>query len=256
MFITVKAKKAITVFIVILAFLLCLVGVGYTDAQTLYLNKVKRELPIYSVERSDNLIAISFDAAWGADKTRAIMDICDAYSVEATFFLVGFWVDKYPEMVKEIYERGYLIGNHSTNHLHMSKLSTEEITKELTITNDKIEAITGVKPTFFRPPFGEYNDKIILTARSLDMQTIQWNVDSLDWKGLSGGEIANRIVSRTTGGSIILCHNNSDHILDALPILILGLKNKGYTFVTMDKVVLTGPTYIDNKGVQHAEIKS
>lgn len=256
MFITVKAKKAITVFIVILAFLLCLVGVGYTDAQTLYLNKVKRELPIYSVERSDNLIAISFDAAWGADKTRAIMDICDAYSVEATFFLVGFWVDKYPEMVKEIYERGYLIGNHSTNHLHMSKLSTEEITKELTITNDKIEAITGVKPTFFRPPFGEYNDKIILTARSLDMQTIQWNVDSLDWKGLSGGEIANRIVSRTTGGSIILCHNNSDHILDALPILILGLKNKGYTFVTMDKVVLTGPTYIDNNGVQHAEIKS
>ncbi len=256
MFITVKAKKAITVFIVILAFLLCLVGVGYTDAQTLYLNKVKRELPIYSVDRTDDLIAISFDAAWGADKTRAIMDICDAYSVEATFFLVGFWVDKYPQMVKEIYERGFLIGNHSTNHLHMSKLNTDEMAKELNITNAKIEAITGEKPTFFRPPFGEYNDKLIQTARSLNMQTIQWNVDSLDWKGLSGGEIANRIVTKTTSGSIILCHNNSDHILEALPIIILGLKNKGYQFVTMDKLILTGATYIDNNGVQHAEIKS
>ena len=256
MFITVKAKKAITVFAVILAFLLCLVGVGYTDAQTLYLYKLKRELPIYSVDRSDNLIAISFDAAWGADKTRGIMDICDAYSVEATFFLVGFWVDKYPDMVKEIYERGFLIGNHSTNHLHMSKLTQDEMIKELIITNDKIEAITGTKPTFFRPPFGEYNDKLINSARELNMTTIQWNVDSLDWKGLSGGEIANRIVNRATSGSIILCHNNSDHILEALPMVILGLKNKGYTFVTMDKIVLSGETYIDNNGVQHAGIKS
>lgn len=256
MFLTIKAKNAAKLIVALLVFVLALVGVGYTDAETVYLNKVKRKLPIYSVAREDKAIAISFDAAWGADKTRGIMDICDAYGVEATFFLVGFWVDKYPEMVKEIYERGFHIGNHSTNHLHMTKLSEAEMIKELKTTSDKIEFITGERPLYFRPPFGEYDDKLINAAAGQGLTTIQWSVDSLDWKGLSGAQISERILSKTKSGSIILCHNNSDHILDALPVVILGLKNKGFNFVTMDKLILSGQTYIDNNGVQHAEIKS
>ena len=91
----------------------------------------RRQVPIYCVDRTDNYVAISFDAAWGADKTRAIMDVCDSYNVKATFFLVGFWIDKYPDMVAEIHSRGFEIGTHSSTHPEMSKLSEEKCKSEL-----------------------------------------------------------------------------------------------------------------------------
>ena len=103
----------------------------------------------------------------------------------------------------------------------------------------------------FRPPFGDYNDRLIRTVNELGMKTIQWDVDSLDWKGLSSGEISKRVCSRVKSGSIILCHNNSDHIVEALPMIILNLKNQGYEFVTMSELVYDDNYIIDNNGVQH-----
>ncbi|MEG2015094.1 MAG: polysaccharide deacetylase family protein, partial [Clostridia bacterium] len=152
-----------------------------------------RKIPIYCVERADNLVSISFDAAWGADKTRKIMDICDTYNVKATFFLVGFWVDAYPDIVKEIDERGFEIGTHSETHPKMSTLSPTQITSELSTSCNKITAITGKKVKLFRPPFGDYNNTLILNATALDLITIQWSVDSLDWKGLSAEQITTRV---------------------------------------------------------------
>ena len=131
-----------------------------------------KEKPIYSVETDEKKIAISFDAAWGADKTRNILDILDSYEVHATFFLVGFWVEKYPDMVKEIYDRGHEIGNHSQNHPEMSKLSKQQMIQEITSVNEQIEAITGQAPTVFRPPYGDYSDAVVLTLRELNMHAI------------------------------------------------------------------------------------
>ena len=108
----------------------------------------KRELPVYSVERDDKVVSISFDASWGADKTIPILDILDQYGVKTTFFLVGGWVDKYPDMVKEIFARGHEIGNHSNTHPQMSKLGEEGIREELRMMSDKVEKLTGVVPRF------------------------------------------------------------------------------------------------------------
>ena len=91
----------------------------------------EKKLPVYSVETDENVAAISFDAAWGGDKTLKILDILDEYEVKATFFLVGFWIDAFPELVKEIHNRGHLIGNHSANHPHFNTLSKEEMRKEI-----------------------------------------------------------------------------------------------------------------------------
>lgn len=248
MFITVKKKCLIAGAAVLL--LLCVLGglVGSPNLTEAIANNKK--LPIYYVKTDENKVALTFDAAWGADKTEKIMDALDEFGMKGTFFLVGFWVDAYPDMVKEINERGYLIGNHSTNHLHMNKLSESDMISEIETTSAKIENIVGYRPAYFRAPFGEYNNRMINYAEGSDFQVIQWSIDTLDWKGISGAEIADRVLAKVKGGDIILCHNNSDHILDALPLILLGLKNKGLVSVKLDELVAKSEYTIDNNGMQ------
>ena len=210
-----------------------------------------RKIPVYNVDTQEKRVAISFDAAWGADKTRDIMKILKEYNANATFFLVGFWAEKYPNIVKEIHENGYEIGTHSNTHPDMTKLSKEQVKLELEQSMQKIKSAVDVDIKLFRPPFGAYNNQLLDVAEELNLQTIQWNVDSLDWKGISGSEIANRILSRVSSGSIILCHNNSDHILDALPIVLDRLKLQGYTVGCVGDLVYTENFTIDRAGVQH-----
>ena len=215
-------------------------------AQTAAKNRL---LPVYNVERNDNKCAISFDAAWGADKTRQIMDVCDRYNVKATFFLVGFWVDKYPEIVREIHERGFEIGTHSNTHPQMSKLSQSDVAAQLSVSRKKIYDITGTEVKLFRPPFGDYNNTLVSTAAEQGLLTIQWSVDSLDWKGLSAKEIATR-VQKAQSGDIILCHNNSDHIVEALPLVFEALALKGLSVVPVGELVYYDKYTINAAGKQ------
>ena len=182
------------------------------------------------------------------------MEICKEYGVNATFFLTGFWVEDYPEMVKKIYDNGFEIGTHSNTHPDMTKLSKSQMKMELETCCDLITKITNQKIELFRPPFGAYNDTLIETATELGLKTIQWDVDSLDWKGLSAMEITNRIINGAHNGSIILCHNNSDHILDALPIVLDRLQKKGYKVTNVGDVILQGDYFVDNNGMQSARI--
>ncbi len=138
----------------------------------------ERRVPVYGVDTDKKQVAISFDAAWGDEFTEGILDILDTYDVKATFFLVNFWSEKYPDDVKMIAERGHDIGNHSTTHPDMAGLSEEEIIRELDTSADTIESLTGKRPTLFRPPYGSYSNRLIDTAESLGYQTIQWSVDA------------------------------------------------------------------------------
>lgn len=141
-----------------------------------------RLLPIYCVETDKKQIAISFDAAWGNDDTETLINILKEYDVPATFFVVGAWVDKYPESVKQLSDAGHQIQNHSNTHPHMPQLSVAQMTDEIESCNKKIENITGVCPTLFRPPYGDYDNTTISTLDSLDMYTIQWDVETLATK--------------------------------------------------------------------------
>lgn len=208
-----------------------------------------RRVPVYSVDRSDNVVAISFDAAWGADKTEKIMDVCEAYGVRATFFLVGFWMEKYPEMVMEIAARGFEIGTHSATHPKMSELSAEECREELLSSSKQIFELTGNSVKIFRPPFGDYDNTLLQTCDNLGLIAIQWSVDSLDWKGLSAEQIAAR-VQKAKSGDIILCHNNSDHIVEALPLIFEWAKLKGLSFCPVGELIYTQNYTIDSAGVQ------
>lgn len=212
----------------------------------------QRLLPIYSVgrEEDDKQISISFDAAWGNEDTQTLIDILGRYDITATFFLVGEWVEKYPESVKELSDAGHEIMNHSDTHPHMSKLSREQMRKEIETCNDRIEAITGVRPTLFRAPYGEYCDGLIEVLDELGMYCIQWDVDSLDWKDLSPQEICGRVCSNVTAGSICLFHNAAKNTPAALPSLIERLLADGYRFVPISQNIYTENYSIDHTGRQ------
>ena len=210
----------------------------------------KKELPIYSVEREDKKVSITIDAAWGDESTLGILDILDKYNVRATFFLVGFWVDKHPNQVAEIDKRGHEIGNHSTTHPNMSTLSQEQIIKELTVTEKKISDITKKKPNLFRPPFGDYNDSLINVAKDLGYYTIQWDIDSLDWKELGIEPVVDKVLKNVSSGSIILFHNNAKYIKEYLPIIIEGLQEKGFDIVPVSELIYKDNFQMDNSGRQ------
>ena len=213
---------------------------------------VKRSLPIYSVEREDKTIAISFDAAWGNEDTQILIDILNEYNVKTTFFVVADWVDKYPESVKALSDAGHEVMNHSSSHSHFSKMSSAEIQSDIMNCNEKVKAITGVSPTLFRCPYGEYDDHVIEAVRAIDMNAIQWSVDSLDWKGISADEIADRVISKVEPGSIVLFHNAAEHTPEALPKILKTLQDDGYTIVPVSQLILMGDYTIDHTGKQIA----
>ncbi len=213
----------------------------------------KHELPIYSVERSDKKIALTIDAAWEADKTDFILDTLDKYGIHATFFLCGFWADKYPDKVKEIAARGNEIGNHSSTHPHMSQLTAAEIRKELEKFDDTIEKLLGKRTTAFRCPYGEYNDTVITTARELGYEIWQWSIDTVDWKEeRSPQTILESVIPKLEPGCVVLCHNNGYGIEQYLPPLIKAAQDQGYEFVTVSELKLDGDTIIDVNGRQKA----
>ena len=209
-----------------------------------------RQLPIYCVERDQKVCSISFDAAWGADNTQKILDVLADYGVKCTFFVVGNWADQYPEQAKAIVESGNELMNHSNAHDHYNSLTADRIIADVNTCNDKIEAVTGVRPTLFRCPYGEYDDHVINAVRSLGMEPIQWDVDSLDWKDLSAGEITQRVTSKVQPGSIVLFHNAALHTPEALPAIIEALLQEGYQFVPISQLILDGNYTIDHTGRQ------
>lgn len=240
-------KKIALIFV--LTALLC-INLDTGRAVSVYFGSALRKVPIYCVETEKQQVAISFDAAWGADKTEEIMRICKEFNVCATFFLVGFWVEKYSDLVKEISQNGFEIGTHSNSHPDMAKLSSESQREELEKSIALIENITNKKVELFRAPFGSYNNSLLENAESLGLQTIQWDVDSLDWKGLSAEAMSIRILNNVKNGSIILCHNNSDHISDALPIILDRLQKKGYEISCVGDLIYRAGYTIDHTGLQ------
>lgn len=207
----------------------------------------ERLLPIYCVETDKKQIAISFDAAWGNDDTQNLIDILKEYNVPATFFVVGSWVDKYPDSVKALADAGHQVQNHSNTHPHMPQLSKTQMLDELESCNSKIEKITGVRPTLHRPPYGDYDNSLLEAVESVNMTAIQWSVDSLDWKDTATAEsICKRVISKVQNGSIVLFHNDADHTPEALPNILKTLKEQGYEFVFISDLI-----YKDNYEIKH-----
>ena len=211
-----------------------------------------RELPIYCVETKEPKIALTFDAAWGNEDTQKILEVLKKHDVHVTFFMTGGWVENYPDDVKAILAAGHDLGNHSENHKNMSQLSDAEKKKELMKVHDKVRTLTGYEMFLFRPPYGDYDNAVVNVAKDCGYYTIQWDVDSLDWKDYGVDSIIKTVTEHKHlgNGSIILCHNGAKYTAQALDTLITKLKEKGYTFVPVSELIYRDGYHMNVEGRQ------
>ena len=245
-------RKNIVFYSVMLIAAMCVVCANWTGSLSVFSENAQNGgLPIYCVDKGDEKIcAISFDAAWGNEDTEILIDILDEYDVKTTFFVVGSWVDKYPESVKALHDAGHEVMNHSDSHPHMTHLSVDNMKKEVQGCDEKIEKITGEKPFLFRPPYGDYDSKVIDTLADLGHYTIQWSVDSLDWKDLTSEQITERVTSNIHPGAIVLFHNAAKNTPEALPKILKKLKDDGYKIVPISEIIMRDNYKIDHTGKQ------
>ena len=211
---------------------------------------VERKIPIYSVARNDKKIAITFDVAWDDKDVMDILNALDKHKVKCSFFIVGEWMEKYPESTDLIHKKGHEIVNHSDTHPYMTKLSAENMENEILDCDAKIYEVTGKKLGLFRPPYGDYNNEVVAAAENVDHKVIQWDVDSLDWQDLSADEICNRVLSKVKSGSIILLHVGAENTPEALPPLLEKLASAGYKPVKVSELIYNKNYMVDHTGLQ------
>ncbi len=212
-----------------------------------------RLIPVYSVDTSEKKIAITFDAAWEPTDTDKLIEILKKYNAQATVFCVGEWVEKYPDHVLKFKNSGHEIGNHSHTHKMFSQISREAVKEEILLCNNAIKSVTGKNPAIIRAPSGDYDNKSIEIAESLGMKMIQWNLDSLDYTGLSVDEIYTRLTKHPENGAILLFHNGIKNTAPALERVLEFYSENGYSFVSVSELIYDENYTIDFKGQQRLE---
>lgn len=150
-------------------------------------------------------------------------------------------------------KRGMKYGSHSNTHPHVNNLNYEKNIEEIQKSNDKIESIIGKRTNLYRAPYGEYNNTVIKAATDKGYYTIQWNLDTLDYTGLTGNEMWNRLDSKLSSGDIILMHNGTKHTADSLDMILKNIKQKGYDVVPVSELIYKGNYKIDSTGMQICE---
>lgn len=208
-------------------------------------------LPIYCVETEENKIAVTINCAWNAEDIDLILQTLSKNEVKATFFMVGDWAQKFPDAVKKIHESGNEIANHSETHPHVNNLNYEKNVEQIEKCSEIIKQITGNGTSLYRGPYGEYNDTVVKASNDSKHIMVQWSIDTLDYNGLSGEQMWERIEPKLENGSIILMHNGTENTALSLDMIIKNIKQKGYNLVTVSELIYTENYTIDNNGVQH-----
>lgn len=198
----------------------------------------ERALPIYSVQRDDAVISLTFNVRAAEDTyTGRVLQILNTYDVRVTFFVTGEWVRENGPLAAEITAGGHELMNLSDDHSLLRRLSKQEMAANILACSDTIELSTGTRPTAFRAPHGEYDDRVVAMARSLGMYTVQWSIDSGDWRGLDAETIARQVQNRAFPGGIVLLHSNLSETAFALPVIIEGLLQEGYILVPVSELL-------------------
>ncbi len=193
------------------------------------------------------MVALTFDVSWGNEYTELILRKLKQNEIKATFFISGIWLEKYREDFQKIFEDGHEIGNHSYHHPHMINLSEEEILREIFQTEQVIREVTGQEEgILFRFPYGERNKGILKLIRKRGFLSVNWSIDSKDWKGISAEEIYQKIMKENINlrnGAVILMHNSGEHTAEALDLIIPALREKDYEIVLVSDLLNTVPLY-------------
>ncbi len=184
-------------------------------------------------EREHPKVAITFDDGPSKKYTEILLDGLKEHGVKATFFLTGQEILKNKDVVKRMSEEGHLVGNHTYSHVDLKRTNYNMAKEEIEKTNACIKQVTGKNPKYIRPPYGDWDERLMLET---DMSIVLWSVDPEDWKDQNASIVANRVIKDTQPGDIILLHDIFKSSVDAAFIIINELKKRGYEFVTIDKI--------------------
>lgn len=192
--------------------------------------------PVACGPRSAPVVALTFDDGPHIWKTPELLDVLDDLDIRATFFIVGGQAVQFPDLLSEIVAQGHGVANHSWSHRDMTLLDPDSIFDEIAFCSQAVETITGVRPRFFRPPGGNWNEKVVSTAADLGLTTVLWDVNAYDTTAKSPEEVASSVVRNTGPGSIILLHGGMENTIAALPLIAIGLREKRLLFATLDQM--------------------
>ncbi len=192
--------------------------------------------PIYRGNPAKREMALMFNVAWGTEYVPGILSILRAHHAKATFFLDGSWTKRNPDVARQIAAAGMEVGSHAYNHPMMSRLSREQMISQLTRTNSAITAATGLQVVLFAPPAGDFNNMVVRVAAGMNMKTILWTLDTIDWRRPAPAVILRRIVPRRTPGALVLMHPTAPTVA-ALPAMIRQLQQAGYRLVTVSQLL-------------------
>lgn len=192
--------------------------------------------PIYRGNPKKKMVSFLINVSWGTEHIPEILTVLKKHNVKATFFIEGKWAQENSDYVKMIDEQDHVIGNHAYNHQDMANLSKTAMVEQIKRTNEILTAITGEKPKWFAPPSGSFNDQVVKTADKLNMETILWTADTIDWKNPTVSVMMNRVMNDIHPGATILMHP-TPAIVKGLDQLIENIKNKGYRIGTVTKLL-------------------
>ncbi|MFB3897107.1 MAG: polysaccharide deacetylase family protein [bacterium] len=196
---------------------------------------------IWAGSKEKKNIALTFDDGPNATYTPQILKILKQHDIRATFFLIGQHAQQHPELVKQLYLAGHEIGNHTYSHVQLTKVPSVKIKQEVERTRDIVYEITGQNTYLFRPPWGIFDNRSLAELAMRKFDAVLWSVDSRDWSRPGVDKIKVNVLSTARNGSIILCHDDHDQIVAALPEIIKNLKEQGYLFVTVPELMAVSP---------------
>ncbi|GLI84369.1 hypothetical protein ANABIO32_20740 [Rossellomorea marisflavi] len=192
--------------------------------------------PVYRGNPEKPMAAFIINVAWGNEYIPDMLETLKKHQVYATFFLEGRWVKNNPKLARMIVEAGHEVGNHSYSHPDMKSLQTSKVRDELKRTNDIIEVTTGEKVKWFAPPSGSYRDEVVGIADEMDMRTIMWSVDTIDWQKPSPDVLIDRVMGKMHKGAIVLMHPTAS-TANALNALIVQVKEKELRLGTVSSLM-------------------
>ena len=192
--------------------------------------------PVFQGNPDQPQIALACNVFWGEEYLPDMLKTLDENNIHITFFIGGSWANKYPEVLKDLANRGHELGNHTYSHPHPNNLSKEKNKEQIIKTEELVTSITGTKTILYAPPYGEYNNTVLLAAQELDYTTIMWSIDTIDWKRPPPEIIKERVLKKLHNGAIILMHPTAP-TAQVLPGLIAEIKKRGYTITTVSDIL-------------------
>src|SRR5699024_6545734 len=199
--------------------------------------------PIYRGHPEKEMVTFLINVSWGTEYIPHILEVLKEKQVKATFFIEGKWAKENAEYVKMIADEDHIIGNHAYDHPDMARLSSQEITEQIEHTNAIIKSIIDEEPKWFAPPSGSYNNEVVKIADDLDMETIMWTVDTIDWKNPSVSVMIDRVMNHIHPGATILMHPTAS-VTRGLDELIDRIQQQGFRTGSIENLLSEKREYI------------